>query len=140
VHTKLSCIFLSRVRVPFSPFLRLTRPGTALLGGPIGIAGLLLAGAALQAAFPGSLVLAQELLPGRAGLASGMIGLTGGVGGLGMAFTGWLADAWTMGTALAATTLALIPAILLVSVLRREILRRPSWTAAAREPIGEGTQ
>ena len=108
-----------------------------MLGGPVGVAGLLLAGAALQAAFPGSLVLAQELLPGRAALASGMIGLTGGLSGLGVAFTGWLADLWTMGTALTATTLALIPAILLISVLQREVIPGSSSPEPARELAGK---
>ena len=110
------------------------------LGGPVGVAGLLLAGAALQAAFPGSLVLAQELLPGRAALASGMIGMTGGLSGLGVALTGWLADAWTMERALTATTLALVPATLLISVLQREVLPRPSRAEAAGDPVREETQ
>jgi FSR family fosmidomycin resistance protein-like MFS transporter len=110
------------------------------LSGPVGAAGLLLAGAALQAAFPGTLVLAQELLPGRAGLASGMIGMTGGLSGLGVALTGWLADVSTMGTALAATVLALIPAILLISVLQREFLPHPPSTSVVGEPVGEETR
>jgi len=51
-------------------------------------------GAAVQATFPVAVVLAQELLPANAGLASGMtMGLAFGLGGLGIAASGAMADA-----------------------------------------------
>jgi FSR family fosmidomycin resistance protein-like MFS transporter len=56
-------------------------------------------GAALLASFAVTIVLAQELLPHRLGLASGLIlGLGFGMGGLGTAFSGYLADVWGLST------------------------------------------
>lgn len=53
----------------------------------------LLSGAALLASFSVTVVVAQELLPRHVGLASGLIlGLSFGTGGLGTAFSGYLAD------------------------------------------------
>ncbi|MDQ7793125.1 MAG: MFS transporter [bacterium] len=93
--------------------------GFLATGGGLQVVSLALAGAALHAAFPGSIVLAQELLPGSAGMAAGMMmGLTFGVGGLGVAATGWLANSLGLGAALGLTVLALGPATLLVPVLR----------------------
>jgi FSR family fosmidomycin resistance protein-like MFS transporter len=52
-----------------------------------------LSGAALLASFSVTVVLAQELMPGYIGLASGLIlGLGFGMGGLGVAVSGWMAD------------------------------------------------
>jgi MFS transporter, FSR family, fosmidomycin resistance protein len=52
-------------------------------------------GAALLASFSVTIVLAQELLPDRLGLASGLIlGLGFGTGGLGAALSGFLADSF----------------------------------------------
>jgi MFS transporter, FSR family, fosmidomycin resistance protein len=53
-----------------------------------------LAGFVLSSAFSIIVVFAQELLPGRVGLISGMFfGLAFGIGGLGSAVLGWIADA-----------------------------------------------
>lgn len=55
-----------------------------------------------------TLVMAQELLPRRMGVASGLIlGLAFITGGLGVAVTGWLADNFTLATAL--NSLILLP-------------------------------
>lgn len=54
---------------------------------------LILAGAAMQGTVPSSVVWAQKLLPGNAALAAGMmLGLSFGLGGIGAAITGALAD------------------------------------------------
>jgi FSR family fosmidomycin resistance protein-like MFS transporter len=56
-------------------------------------------GAALLASFAVTIVLAQELLPHHLGLASGLIlGLGFGMGGLGTALSGYLADVWGLST------------------------------------------
>ncbi len=68
------------------------------------------AGAALLASFSVTVVWTQELLPGNLGLASGLsLGLGFGMGGLGAAFTGYLAD--TIGIYGSMWVLALVPAL-----------------------------
>ena len=50
-------------------------------------------GVILASAFPAIVVYAQELLPGKVGMISGMFfGFAFGMGGIGAAFLGWLAD------------------------------------------------
>ena len=50
-------------------------------------------GALLASAFPAIVVYAQELLPGRVGMISGLFfGFSFGMGGIGAAVLGWLAD------------------------------------------------
>jgi FSR family fosmidomycin resistance protein-like MFS transporter len=67
-------------------------------------------GAALLASFSVTIVLAQELLPRNLGLASGLIlGLGFGMGGLGAAVTGWIAD--MIGLYKTVWILALVPAL-----------------------------
>ena len=65
-------------------------------------------GAALLCSFSVTVILAQGLLPGRLGLASGLIlGLGFGTGGLGTALSGWMAD--EIGLTNAMWVLALVP-------------------------------
>jgi FSR family fosmidomycin resistance protein-like MFS transporter len=65
-------------------------------------------GAALLASFSVTIVLAQELLPGYLGLVSGLIlGLGFGMGGMGVAASGWIAD--RMGLYSTFWILALVP-------------------------------
>jgi len=53
----------------------------------------LIIGVVLASAFPAIVVYAQELLPGRVGMISGMFfGFSFGMGGIGAAVLGWLAD------------------------------------------------
>ena len=53
----------------------------------------LIIGVVLASAFPAIVVYAQELLPGRVGMISGMFfGFSFGMGGVGAAVLGWLAD------------------------------------------------
>jgi MFS transporter, FSR family, fosmidomycin resistance protein len=56
-------------------------------------------GLILSSAFPAMLVYAQDLLPGRVGMISGLFfGLAFGLGGIGAALMGWLADATSIST------------------------------------------
>jgi FSR family fosmidomycin resistance protein-like MFS transporter len=64
------------------------------VSGPLQWLFLAVAGAALLASFSVTVVFAQELLPRRLGLASGLtLGLAFGAGGVGVALSGFLADA-----------------------------------------------
>jgi FSR family fosmidomycin resistance protein-like MFS transporter len=67
-------------------------------------------GAALLASFSVTIVLAQEILPRNLGLASGLIlGLGFGMGGLGAAVSGWIAD--MVGLYKTVWVLALVPVL-----------------------------
>ena len=60
----------------------------------VGVLSLVI-GALLASAFPAIVVYAQELMPGRVGMVSGLFfGFAFGVGGIGAAVLGRLADAW----------------------------------------------
>jgi FSR family fosmidomycin resistance protein-like MFS transporter len=81
---------------------------TVILTIPIGIG--------LASAFPAIVVFAQELLPGRTGMVSGLFfGLAFGMGGLGAALLGELADATSI--EFVYQVCAFLPAIGLVTVL-----------------------
>jgi FSR family fosmidomycin resistance protein-like MFS transporter len=70
--------------------------------GPLAWMGIAVLGAALHALMPISIVIAQELAPGHAGLAAGMMmGLAFGLGGLCTPIIGFLADTYGLSTALA---------------------------------------
>jgi FSR family fosmidomycin resistance protein-like MFS transporter len=87
-----------------------------LVGGPVGIAAVIVAGAAVIGTFGVSLVMSQEYMPGRVGMASGLsIGLAIGLGGVAALTLGAVADAVDLRTAVLATAAG--PAIaLLVSL------------------------
>ncbi len=79
---------------------------------------LCLLGFFLAGTIPVTIVIGQELLPTRAGLASGMtMGLAYGLGGLGISFTGIAADTWGIPKALLITSLSLVVAIVLTIIL-----------------------
>lgn len=79
---------------------------------------LFLCGAGLQGAAPSSLVWAQKLLPNNAGMASGMmLGLSFGLGGIGAAITGALADYISLHAALLWTTLPLALAAIIAAMI-----------------------
>lgn len=82
---------------------------------------LFLCGAGLQGSAPSSLVWAQRLLPNNAGMASGMmLGLSFGLGGIGAAITGALADSITLATSLLLTTIPLaLAALITVTIPER---------------------
>ncbi len=72
-----------------------------LMPGPVGIAALALSGACLIGTFTLTLLLGQEFLPNRLALASAlMIGFTTGLGGLGVAILGQVADVFGLATTL----------------------------------------
>jgi FSR family fosmidomycin resistance protein-like MFS transporter len=84
-----------------------------LVGGPIGIAAVILAGATVIGTFGVSLVMSQEYLPARVGMASGLsIGLAIGLGGVAALTLGAVADAVDLEAALVCTAFG--PALALV--------------------------
>jgi FSR family fosmidomycin resistance protein-like MFS transporter len=88
-----------------------------LVGGPLGIAAVICSGAAVIGTFGVSLVMSQEYLPARVGMASGLsIGLAIGLGGVAAVTLGAVADAVDLRTALICTAIG--PALaLFVSML-----------------------
>jgi FSR family fosmidomycin resistance protein-like MFS transporter len=76
-----------------------------------------LIGLTMASAFPAIVVYAQELLPGRVGMVGGLFfGFAFGMGGIGAALVGWIADQG--GVELAFRVCALLPAVgLLVAFL-----------------------
>jgi FSR family fosmidomycin resistance protein-like MFS transporter len=82
----------------------------------------------MASAFSAILVYAQELLPGRVGLAAGMFyGFSFGLGGLGAAGLGWLADLTSIGTVYRMT-----PFLLLLGLLTALLPRRPGGPSFSR--------
>jgi MFS transporter, FSR family, fosmidomycin resistance protein len=88
-----------------------------LVGGPVGIAAVICAGATVIGTFGVSLVMSQEYLPARVGMASGLsIGLAIGLGGVAALALGAVADAVDLRAALVCTAIG--PALaLFVSML-----------------------
>jgi len=75
---------------------------------------LAISGALLQSTAPTSVVWAQELIPGNAAMASGMmLGLSFGLGGVGAAITGALGDHIGLEAALLWTVLSVVGAVIL---------------------------
>jgi FSR family fosmidomycin resistance protein-like MFS transporter len=90
-----------------------------LLGGVgVAIAALALIGAATIATFSVTVVMGQEYLPSRLGIASGVtLGLAIGFGGLGAAVLGVIADAYGLRTALEVVAVLPLPALALAMAL-----------------------
>jgi MFS transporter, FSR family, fosmidomycin resistance protein len=88
-----------------------------LVGGTVGIVAIVLAGAAVIGTFGVSLVMSQEYMPGRVGMASGLsIGLAIGLGGVAALTLGAVADTIDLKAAVLATAVG--PALALgVSML-----------------------
>jgi FSR family fosmidomycin resistance protein-like MFS transporter len=113
-------------RVIISAFL-LTIPWLLLYAAFPGPQGLLLAalcGFCSDASLSITLVMAQGLMPGRGGVASGVIlGLGFVTGGIGVPITGWLADRFGMQIALSSLAILLIAGALLALTLpsKREV-------------------
>ena len=104
--------------LPFTlalPYVGLT--ATLILAVPIGLI--------LSSAFPAILVYAQELMPGKVGTISGLFfGFAFGMGGLGAAALGALADLTSIETVY--RICAFLPAIGLLTVFLPNVERRPT--------------
>ena len=76
---------------------------------PLALTALFFSGFFLLAPQPSSIVWAHGLMPGNAGMASGMMmGLSFGLGSIGTALTAWLADYIGLPTALLLTTIPML--------------------------------
>lgn len=86
--------------------------------GPLSIAAMFLFGFCVWSTFSVAVALGHELLPGRVGLASGMmLGLAIGFGGLGIAINGVIADLYSLDLALLVLVIPLFIAAALMFVL-----------------------
>lgn len=98
--------------------------------------GFIVGGAILNAAFPATIVFAQELVPSNAGFASGLtMGLSWGIGALGLTLTGRIADLYGLKTAFMFDLVLLTAAVLLSLPLRMR--RNSPQSVAAAAPAGE---
>jgi FSR family fosmidomycin resistance protein-like MFS transporter len=89
-----------------------------LSSGLISIIALLLFGFFLWSTFAVAVAMSHELLPQNVGLASGMmLGLAIGVGGLGVAVNGMIADHYSLAAALGTIPIPIVAAMLLMIVL-----------------------
>jgi FSR family fosmidomycin resistance protein-like MFS transporter len=89
-----------------------------LSGGPLAFVMLGLYGGILTSSFSVSVVLGQAYLPRHAGMASGLIvGFAIGLGGAGVTMLGWVADHWSVTTALWISALAPLAAFGLARLL-----------------------
>ena len=106
-----------------------------MLSGGVGvaIAALAFIGAATIATFSVTVVMGQEYLPGRLGVASGVtLGLSIGVGGIAAAGLGALADATSLRTALEVLAVVPLPALALALSLPEG--RRPAGAQGSGRP------
>jgi MFS transporter, FSR family, fosmidomycin resistance protein len=95
-----------------------------IAGGAVGAVALALSGAAVVGSFGVTLVMSQEYMPGRVGMASGLsIGFAIGLGGVAAVCLGALADAVDLQTAVLATAAG--PAVGLLLTFRLPPARRP---------------
>lgn len=102
------CILISLLFCLFPTYLFLANPSINWITWSM----LALCGAALQSMVPSSIIWAQAILPKNAAMASGMmLGLTFGLGGVGTAITGALADYIGLESALLWTIAPLVLAI-----------------------------
>ena len=120
-HLKMTDGFLSKAGMPEKArqYLRKMRTRDTLMMAEfhltkleLGI--LALSGFVLIASFSVTVVMAQDLLPGKLGMASGlMVGFAIGTGGMGVTLLGLLADTWGVPTALKTITVMPIMGFLL---------------------------
>lgn len=86
--------------------------------GTVAIIALILFGFALWSTFAVAVAMSHELMPDNIGLASGlMLGLAIGVGGLGVAINGMIADHYSLAAALGTIPVPLALALILMAVL-----------------------
>jgi MFS transporter, FSR family, fosmidomycin resistance protein len=104
----------------------------AIAGGLVGEVALVLSGAAVIGTFGVSLVLSQEYMPGRVGMASGLsIGLAIGLGGVAALTLGAVAAAIDLETAVIATAAGPALAFFVTLLLPPSPRRRPAEPAPA---------
>ncbi len=110
----------------------------AIVGGPVGSAALILSGAALVGTFGVSLVMAQEYMPSRVGLASGLsIGMAIGLGGIAAISLGAVADDVSIEAAVLITAIGPALGWLLTFALPKAKVRvRQPEPIAAPAPLG----
>lgn len=100
--------------------------------GPFGYVNAALIGLSAASTGPLMLVMAQQLMAGRAGLASGLIlGLGFVTGALGVPVTGWIADQFGMVTAIQAQ----IPLILLTTLIALFLPSEATMRRITRPPL-----
>jgi MFS transporter, FSR family, fosmidomycin resistance protein len=88
------------------------------VGGVVGAVALAFVGACVVGTFGVTMVMSQEYLPRRIGMASGLsIGMSVGLGGIGAVALGRVADASTLGTAMYVAAAAPLFAIVLAAML-----------------------
>jgi FSR family fosmidomycin resistance protein-like MFS transporter len=103
-----------------------------VVGGIVGEAALILSGAAVIGTFGVSLVMSQEYMPSRVGMASGLsIGFAIGLGGVAAVILGGIADAIDLETALLATVAGPVLAFVLALALPPSVARRLEPVAAS---------
>jgi FSR family fosmidomycin resistance protein-like MFS transporter len=103
-----------------------------LVGGAVGFVALFLAGMAVIGTFSVSLVMSQEYMPGRVGMASGLsIGLAIGLGGIAALGLGAVADAVDLETAVLLTAAGPAVCVLLTLLLPSSRIVRRTEPAAA---------
>jgi FSR family fosmidomycin resistance protein-like MFS transporter len=97
-----------------------------VVGGAVGALALTLAGAAIIGTFGVSLVMSQEYMPGRVGMASGLsIGMAIGLGGVAALTLGALADVVDLETAVLCTAAGPAVCVLLTPLLPSSRRPRP---------------
>jgi FSR family fosmidomycin resistance protein-like MFS transporter len=113
-----------------------------LSGVGVAIGTLALIGAATVATFSVTVVMGQEYLPNRLGIASGVtLGLSIGLGGFGAAVLGAVADATSLETALAIAAVLPVPAFALAMTLPEGRRRQEgAHGRPAREPAALTTR
>jgi FSR family fosmidomycin resistance protein-like MFS transporter len=125
-------------RVVLRTSMALLAPAIALLlVGGVGVAmvAAALIGAAVIASFSVTVVMGQEYLPNRLGVASGVtLGLAIGVGGIGAAVLGQAADAWGLETALQIAAVLPLPALALALSLPEGRYPRVGAQSPAAKP------
>jgi MFS transporter, FSR family, fosmidomycin resistance protein len=105
-----------------------------VVGGAVGAVALVLSGAAVIGTFGVSLVMSQEYMPARVGVASGLsIGFAIGLGGVAAVALGAVADAIDLETALLATAAG--PAFAILLALALPPARRVRATEPAAAPV-----
>jgi MFS transporter, FSR family, fosmidomycin resistance protein len=107
-----------------------------LVSGPgLGVVFAALAGAATIATFAVTIVMGQEYLPGRLGVAAGVtIGLSIGLGGVGAPLLGLLADAHGLRAVFELLVVLPLLALLLALKLPRRTAHAPAAASGARRP------